>query len=75
MYLGEWCLIYINQSEWDVLKIYLAKTQQGTVHNLLIAHQYFQETKQEDMFRKLLEKVEKMSATEFSTYIEQLSFP
>lgn len=63
----------IDKNEWDILKIYLAKTQDGTVHNLMVAYQYFQKTKQENKLQALLKKVEKMSAAEFSEYIETLS--
>lgn len=66
-------MVSIDKNEWDILKIYLAKTQDGTIHNLIVACQYFQETKQENKLQALLKKIEKMSAAEFSEYIEILS--
>lgn len=63
--LEEKIIVSIDKNEFDILKIYLAQTKEGTVHNLMVAYQYFKETKQENKLQVLLKKVEKMSASEF----------
>lgn len=62
----------IDQSEWDILKIYLAKDQQGTSHNLQIACKYFQSTKEGDKLQALLLRVNELNAEEFDCYIKQM---
>lgn len=61
----------IEKHEWDILKIYLAKSQQGTIGNLRAAYSYFEAKNQGDTFLKLIQYLEMMDESEFSVFVDQ----
>lgn len=65
----------IKENEWDILKIYLARTQQGTISNLRAAYNYYKSKDRREIFFKLLQYVEMMDESEFSILAEQIFAP
>lgn len=62
----------IEKNEWDILKIYLARSKQGTINNLEAAYHYFKTKNQGDIFLKLLRYLEMMNESEFSVFADQI---
>lgn len=58
--------VSINDNEWSVLKIYLAKTREGTIKNLQAAHNYNREKECRCAYFNLLKKVRNMNESEFA---------
>ena len=65
----------IGESERDILRIYLATTQQGTMNNLRAAYNYSRLKNQGELFYKLLHIIELMDESEFSTLAKQILSP
>lgn len=65
----------IGESERDILRIYLAPTQQGTLNNLRAAYNYNRFKNQGELYNKLLHNIELMDESEFSTLAKQILSP
>ena len=62
----------IGEKEWDILKIYLATTQQGTISNLRAAYNYYKFKNQGEIFFELLQYIEMLSESEFAILAEEI---
>jgi len=57
--------VSIKDNEWSTLKIYLAKTRNGTIKNLQAAYTYNKEKNQKQTFLNLMNKIRNMNESAF----------
>lgn len=63
----------ISRNEIEILKIYICRTQTGTIHNLSVAHSYFSKTQYATAISNLLDRICAMSNFEFEKLFKKIS--
>ena len=56
----------LTYEEIDILRVYISQSQTATIHNLIVAASYFEESPQSILFSMLLHKIRVMDANEFN---------
>lgn len=61
--------IDLTEIDFEAIKPYLTKEKKSTIHNILVASEYFKNHIQYTALKSILDKVERMTEEEFAEYI------